>query len=482
MGILESQSPPEIISARTEDKEETKSEEVRSYPLYWDERDKYSQKEKDLLKRIDAQIFGKSIHVTELGTVITKIAHHQEEEVLFDDFIKNLTIKVNREECAVKYNSEENAFYIVEKEDCLYTPRTLAYKIDINEKSMANYAFGTYDKVTSAIHNLYVKSMANEEKKNMLAKREEEREAIITKINTTHETPTLAEATIYLNYLEEMERTNATIIKGSVKNIVASTILPLFTGVAIGMPGTATTTGEMILGGFLGVCLGASLNDGRLMFIKGVDGVPFPGYTTVKYIKENIEKIKEKAQDNKLIKMKESKLYEIENIDKAVPANSYSVENLDSTLVEKEKIESLNLANSVKKYLDKVTNQIYLLDSVEDKKMFFAEIREIMAEYDERHINIVLQDKNVINLEADSLEKLKRDIFEKIINLEMHIKEVRERDIEINQVLSETKMLEEKIEGFSQFDTLDIEVQKIHDNSARTVKPKQLVKGNKRIN
>ena len=43
-------------------------------------------------------------------------------------------------------------------------------------------------------------------------------------------------------------------------------------------------------------------------------------------------------------------------------------------------------------------------------------------------------------------------------------------------------MLEEKIEGFSQFDTLDIEVQKIHDNSARTVKPKQLVKGNKRIN
>ena len=479
--LIPSQDVPTIIDKKFEEKEIDKNKELVetaiskaiSHPIYWDERDKYSQKELDLLEKIDAQIFGKSIHVTEVGTVITKIAHHPEEEVLFDDFIKDLTVKVNKEESAVKYNSEENAFYLVEKEKCLYVPKMMAYKIDVNEKSMSKYAFGTYDKVTSALHNLYLKSMTNEEKKNMLAKKEQEIEEVINKINTTHEKLSLAEASIYLGYLEEKKNTNKKDIKDSIKEIAISTMYPVFTGATIGMGGS--TPVETIAAGFLGACLGASLNDGRLIFLHGVDGIAIiPGHTTIKYIKESIEKIKAKSQDNRMIKIKESTLKEIENLDRAVPANSYSIEEINNAFTEQEKLELLNITNRVKIYLDKVTNKIALLDSVEDKKKFFAEVKEIMAEYDERYISIASRDKNVINILADDFEELKMDTFEKIADLEFRVHEVKQRDDEIKQVLDETKMLEEKIDGFSQLDNLDLELQKVRDNANKKVKVKKL--------
>ena len=173
--------------------------------------------------------------------------------------------------------------------------------------------------------------------------------------------------------------------------------------------------------------------------------------------------------------MKASKLLEIENVDKMVMAKSYSMEEFDSTLTEEDKLESLNLKNTIMKNLDELVNRINLINP-EDKKELLIEVKEILVEYTERYNRIINQDTSIIDLEADNFMKLKVDMLMKIADLESRLAEVRLKDVEIKQVATESRLLAEKIDGFSQLDNLDLELQKVRENANRKVKVKKLEK------
>lgn len=473
MGIIESRTIPSY-----EDKDETKS--VSSFPIYWDERDKYKSEEKELLARINnsSDYYGNKIVITELGTVceITRNNGFSEDskEMLFDEYMKDLEKKVLQEEAKVKYDEETNCFYLVDKDDSSYVPRTRVHKIDINSEAMKDYAFGKYNRVTSEIHNLYLKSMSIEERKELEKNKEEERNKIIAKTNTSHELLTPTEARIYLDYLEEMERTNAKIIAGKTKGILATTALPFALGFSVTgvLSAFLPATFEQYIECSLVMSLAGASVEEFVLNIKGLTEKEsiFTGGHIVNYVKESRKTIKDKKEENKLINVKASKLREIENVDRMVMAKSYSIEEFDKTL-EDEKLESLNLKNTIMNNLDEVINRINLLNP-EDKKELLQEAKEILTEYTERYNRIINQDKNIIDMEADNYMSLKVDILSKIAELEMKVTEVRSKDVELKQVTDESKLLTDKIEEFSELGAIDL--QKIHEQTEKKVKVKSL--------
>lgn len=454
--------------------------------MYWDKRDHYSSDELKLLKELKADFFGGEIFITELGTVCEKIRSNgfsevDVQEAIFDDYMNELEKRILKEESAVKYDKDSNSFYLVEKErrDTIL-PRIMAYRFDVNSEVMDNYAFGKYEKVTSRIHDLYIKSMTNEEKQRLAAEKENERQEIINKMNNSHDMPTAAEARIYLDYLEEVERTNATIIKGKVMGIAATTALPVglgFSSTAILCIFLPSTVGQYLEASLLWSYAIASVEDFVISAMKLAEIDYFiPGAHLIKYIEDSSKTIKDKKEENELINVKASRLREIENVDRMVMAKSYSIEEFDKTL-EDEKLESLNLKNTIMKNLDDLVNRINLLNSG-DKKELLVEVKSILDEYTERYNNIINQDKNVIDMEADNFVKLKIDTLTKIAELETKVMEIRYKDVGIKQVTDESRLLTEKIDGFSEINTLDL--QKVHEQTEKKVKVKSL-RENKKI-
>ena len=195
-------------------------------------------------------------------------------------------------------------------------------------------------------------------------------------------------------------------------------------------------------------------------------------YSINSYVKSVKKEIQEKRKENKLIKAKIDKLNEIENVDKVVIAKSYSAEEFDKT-VDGETMDSLNLKNSIMKNLDELVNRINLLNP-EDKAVFFQEAQIILAEYTERYKKIINQDCNNVDIEADNYMKLKIDTLTRIADLETRVVEVRQKDLELKSITDESKLLTEKIEGFSQLDGLDLELQRTHNIINNKIKVKKL--------
>ena len=127
--MISSKTPPDINGSKDDDKNMISV--VSEKPLYWDERDKYSDEQNALLGRLGAQKFGKSIGITELNTVILR-ERYTEEEILFDDFVKKQSSSIAKGESTIKYDKETNKFYKVEKEKWSYNPLVYCNELDIN--------------------------------------------------------------------------------------------------------------------------------------------------------------------------------------------------------------------------------------------------------------------------------------------------------------------------------------------------------------
>ena len=435
----------------------------------------YTDEQRKVLEEMDAKVFGRVIYITELGTVIIANDPLSEKEILFDDFVRDLETKIDKEESAVKYDKENNLFYLVER-DSHHGYRMTAHKLSINEEAMNDYAFGKYNKITSKINELYLRSMSTKEQKEMLAKKDMERRAIIRKMNYEHEMPTPAEARIYLDYLEELKKNNVKKIQDNTKEILKVYGIPtttflstvVFTGGCLWFVDDSLVLPGCLIGGVLGALPCYFAIDSVDSYINSNTQY----YDISSYVKSVKKEIQEKRKENKLIKVKIDKLNEIENVDKVVIAKSYSAEEFDKT-VDGETMDSLNLKNSIMKNLDELVNRINLLNP-EDKAVFFQEAQIILAEYTERYKKIINQDCNNVDIEADNYMKLKIDTLTRIADLETRVVEVRQKDLELKSITDESKLLTEKIEGFSQLDSLDLELQRTHNIINNKVKVKKL--------
>jgi len=445
---------------------------LRSTPTY--------KEENELLDRLNATNLSKNkISITEVGTVFMKDrCGFSKEELIFKDFIKEATLKISKEEVSIKYDEKTNKFYFIKPIE-LYGELIdiVATEIDVKKEYMNNYVLGKYNNITSNLNELHIKSLSVEEKKNLLQKQEKERNEIINKVNTGHDMLSPAEARIYLDYLEDLKNTNVTTIKGNVKSVLNSSILPSTAGIGIGALSTTfadSTIASSIVCGIAAAFAALSANDLILLHYKDVDSYGFPGEATVGYVKDKLKEIKEKLSDNKIIKAKESKLRETEkNIDKMVIVNNYSIEENDPTT----KNESLNVSDSIVKSLDKVVNRINTLN-LEDKNNFLLEAKSILIEYIERYKKIINQDDTIIDLEADDYETLKVETIVKISLLEMKVNDAMEKEIRVREVIDDGSLLVEKINDFVDFDA---ELEKVHNITHNKVKTKKLVRNAKSI-
>lgn len=477
--MIASKTPPSFNTSK--DIEKNTQSVVKEKTLYWDERDRYSDEQNALLSRLGAQKFGKSICITELNTVILKNLY-TEEEILFDDFIKKQSSLIAKGESAIKYDKETNKFYKVEKEKYGYNPLVYCNELDINEEVMKDYAFGKYNVITSKLHDLHLKSMSNEEKQMIEKKKKQEITEIIEKTNIKHELITPAEARIYLDYLEELKNTNTNVIKKNTGKIVAATSIPIVATTAVSAIVGAydSTLFDLLFSSGATLFLSTTLVDFFLVIEEKADPIlPLSGFGIWDYIQEPIEAIKNKIKENKVIKGKAKMLNQIENVDKMVIANSYSVEEFDKTL-DNEKLKSLNLKNSIMNSLDGIVNRANLLNADARKKVLI-EAQKILNDYTERYTNIINQDTNVIDLEADNYMKLKIQILTRIADLELEVVEERQKDVAIKKVTDESRLLSDKIDGLNEFNNIDFDIEKIHKQNAKKVHVKTLKEKKKEV-
>ena len=178
--------------------------------------------------------------------------------------------------------------------------------------------------------------------------------------------------------------------------------------------------------------------------------------------------MKELLESNKKINAIESKIRETQkkDIDKIVIVDNYSVEEIN------EGSETLNVKDSIIKSLDKTVNRINALN-LNDKNAFLIKAKVILFEYIERYKKIVNQDDEIIDIEADNLEKLKIETLVKISILEMDINDAINKETKVSEVLDDGKLLAEKINGFVDY---DLDVQRVHEQSIKKVKVKKLIK------
>ncbi len=416
---------------------------------------------KELLNRIKAEeLNDDKVLFTNVNTVVfIESDGSYSKERTFSDFINALRKEIKDNDSVVKYDKEENKFFYINEND-------YAYEFDIPKEDMINYALGKYNKITSALNDLYLESMSVDEKEKLEKEKKEEEKRIVKKAEGTKEELTPIEARIYLDYLKDLKRTNAkTIEKKSIKSAL-TTLPPILTGTGLYQL-IINPSDDIIVkcfGGVLGVVMALVV-----ILIENGIGV-FDDYIT----KEEIEKYNE---ENKLIKTKIKGLSQIENIDKIVPAKACSVEENDET---DEQLKPLNLKNSTMNSIDNLLNRINLLND-KDKMAFLKETQSVLSDYTERYLEIAGRDQNAINIDLESYSELKDEMFRKITDLELRIDEVREKDKEIRDFTSESRLLTDKIEGFTEFNNFENELKKVHDNTMQKVKVKTLKENKKGI-
>ena len=130
--------------------------------------------------------------------------------------------------------------------------------------------------------------------------------------------------------------------------------------------------------------------------------------------------------------------------------------------------------------LDELVNKAGLLNADARKKVLI-EAQGILNDYTERYTNIVNQDSNVIDLEADNYMKLKIDTLTRIAELESCAIEERQKDVAIKQVTDEKRLLSEKIDGLNELNIIDFDIEKIRKQSAKKVHVKSLKERNKKV-
>ncbi len=409
-----------------------------------------------LLDRINAlTLDDQKIVFTNINTVVFKESNgHRSKERTFTDYIHTLRKEIKDKYGAVKYDKQANKFFYI---NINYN----AFEFDIPKVDMINYAMGKYNKITSTLNDLYLESMSVEEKEKIKKEKRIEEKRIVDKAEGTNEELTPIEARIYLDYLKDLKRTNAkTIEKKSIKSAL-TTLPPILTGTGLYQL-IINPSDDIIVkcfGGVLGVVMALVV-----ILIENGIGV-FDDYIT----KEEIEKYNE---ENKLIKTKIKGLSQIENIDKIVPAKAYSTEEID------EQLESLNLKNASLKYLDDLVNRINVLNA-KDKILFLNEAQNILSNYTEEYTSITNRNPDAINIELGDYMDLKMETYKKIAELELKVNEARQKDIKLNPVTDESRLLSDKIDGLTQLGMIDPDIQKVHDNTMQKVKVKKL-KENKR--
>ena len=281
--------------------------------------------------------------------------------------------------------------------------------------------------------------------------KEIERKMIIRKMDRGYNMPTPAEARLYLDHLETLKNNNKREIRKDILGAVtAATITPACTMAYFNyLNNTPNDTFLVALSSILVAALVST----------GVD-IALYKISDDAYIKEKKDKIKNHKRENRDINFKINCLNKkIENLDKIVISDSYSVDE--------EQSDTLNLEDRVLSSIDKLINQIDSLN-VKSKTKYYEEIQNLLVDYTEKYQNIMNKDDSVINIVDDDYFELKDKTIAKIADIELRVKETADKDSNYQTFVDESKLLSEKLDNF-------VEMNNISDSiNRKPVKVKRL--------
>ncbi len=184
-------------------------------------------KDNSLEKRLGVNQLDNKIFVSELGVVSIVDNKGIRKDISFNNFINATSNNIKEGLSKVKYDKESNRFYLITGDK--------GHEIDINEQVMEDYVFNKYTKSTMLLRDLA--NLSEEKKKEEIVESDElkERNEIVAKAENTHEDLTPLEARIYLDYLKDLDKTNAKVVAKNVSKVSAIGGVPVATGVGVGM-------------------------------------------------------------------------------------------------------------------------------------------------------------------------------------------------------------------------------------------------------
>ena len=395
------------------------------------------EKDNSLEKRLGVNQIGNKIFVSELGVVSIVGKNGIRKDISFNNFINNTSNNIKDGLSKVKYDNESNRFYLINGDR--------AQEIDINEKVMEDYVFNKFTKSTLLLRDLAGLSEEKKVEDKVVDDELKERNEIVAKAENTHEELTPLEARIYLDYLKDIDKTNAKTVAKNVSKVTALGGAPLAAGIGMGVlkttaiVGTAAGLGPGILVGLATVGFTALAEEIINFMINIYSDRKINNDFLFQDLKDLIRETKQKMEEMKINKVKKRSIRDVDFVDRIVMPNSFTVEETGA--------KELNLNDHILNEINTLINKISILNP-EDRVELLAQSKELLNNYLERSNKIINNEESGINFNNDSMVQLRIDVCRELARLEMEISKIRERDIKTRALNNEARLLVDKIDGF----------------------------------
>ena len=395
------------------------------------------ENDNSLEKRLGVNQIGNKIFVSELGVVSIVGKNGIRKDISFNNFINNTSNNIKDGLSKVKYDNESNRFYLINGDR--------AQEIDINEKVMEDYVFNKFTKSTLLLRDLAGLSEEKKVEDKVVDDELKERNEIVAKAENTHEELTPLEARIYLDYLKDIDKTNAKTVAKNVSKVTALGGAPLAAGIGMGVlkttaiVGTAAGLGPGILVGLATVGFTALAEEIINFMINIYSDRKINNDFLFQDLKDLIRETKQKMEEMKINKVKKRSIRDVDFVDRIVMPNSFTVEETGA--------KELNLNDHILNEINTLINKISILNP-EDRVELLAQSKELLNNYLERSNKIINNEESGINFNNDSMVQLRIDVCRELARLEMEISKIRERDIKTRALNNEARLLVDKIDGF----------------------------------
>ena len=328
------------------------------------------------------------------------------DEMSIKDFFEKFKKNKDKNNYDLKYDSENKVFII-------RYGGYVRYVLKLDKIAIENYELGKYNDITYELKQLvdyYDKKRIEEEKENQ---EQEEYDDIIERAEKGEKLSSLKEIETYYNYLKYTD-----------KKITYSQLIKILEGiVSIGLIGL----------GFFFVAKGYVL--GFLPLLGGMVAIMDAGFRTDETIKEAIKKVK----------INKKKMKQLEEELKLSKIKSVNLEKFDKTIEDPVKEDLNEFTNIVMKNFNDILNRLNYLNE-KDRDRLLTKTQMLMDEYIERYRSIIFKSKGKkLVLDKENLEQLKLDITRKLSDIETEMNDIRDNDVELEQILREKSLLDDKI-------------------------------------
>ena len=359
----------------------------------------------------------RSLNITEFGTVYGNNIEEQKIDIFFKKIKKNMKKNINN--YGVKYDEQLNQFVVVEN--------GIEYLVDIDEEVMRQYALGNYTNITAMLDKMYKETSA---KTKILDSKKEKEQKLLKKANEiekSNKLPSLADAPLYVQYLEKENKEKAREIRKELANF--------------GLVSTPTVSSGMMASILTGNPALGALASIIMFYGQSFLSMWILDETIYQHYEEILTNISTKIKERRMNKYRIKQIKSIENYDKIVLANSYIVE-------ETEESEQLTLTDNIILQVNEIVNKAKSINK-EDQESILEEAKNLLNEYNERYSAIQNKNDEEIVLGADNEVVLKMDMIKKISLLNSKLLETQSKDKKIDVIESEKSKLVQKIDRIS---------------------------------